>query len=213
MRNEITKLYTCKCGCNIFSDFTPHQFEEKNVNNWNTFGLRIFAGIAVALLCINCNRIVIPPANMAGRSKLDPNVSAYGDLLKWVELHNRNIDNADKSINEKIKELENKILDMENKKCECAPPVFKTLSSLSLEEKSTLKNALDSDLSDNIYNQTNIKPNPVKTKEKLQGTKDKIGPSKNVSNEPRNKTKTKTKRIKKPKLELNSPVSDSGGHV
>jgi hypothetical protein len=72
---------------------------------------------------MNCGAASIPPANFAGKSRLDPNVAAYGELLKWVEARNGSMELGDKILNnadKRIKALEDKILALEqNAGCKC----------------------------------------------------------------------------------------------
>lgn len=82
-------LFECKCGCNQFLTITPHQYKKQDINNWASFGLRVQAGIAPVLICLNCGFVTIPPISMSGKSRLDPNVQAFGNLMKWVEEHNK----------------------------------------------------------------------------------------------------------------------------
>lgn len=82
------KLFQCKCGCTQFLTITPHQYQDEDVNKWGSFGQRIY-GVAPVLICLHCNHITIPPISMSGKSRLDPNVQAFGDLMHWVEEHNK----------------------------------------------------------------------------------------------------------------------------
>lgn len=82
------KLFKCKCGCTQFISIVPHQYQAEDVNKWGSFGQRIY-GITPVLICLNCNHITVPPISMSGKNILDPNVKAFGDLLKWVEEHNK----------------------------------------------------------------------------------------------------------------------------
>lgn len=90
-------LFTCKCGCTQFINVTPHQYLKSDMNRWGSFGHRVF-GIAPVLICLTCQHITVPPINMSGKSRLDPNVKAYADLLEWVKKCNEETDSAQKNL-------------------------------------------------------------------------------------------------------------------
>lgn len=85
----MNKIFKCDCGSDHFFTAVPHQYEDRSITGWNTNGLQPLAGIVTCIVCINCFKIIIPPANMSGKTILDPNVSAYGELIKWVNEHNK----------------------------------------------------------------------------------------------------------------------------
>lgn len=173
------ELYKCKCGCNQWMTITPHQYKKDDINNWASFGLRVHAGIAPVLICLNCGFITIPPISMSGKSRVDPNVIAFGDTIKWVEEHNK----------PKPEHV-----------CNCSKP--KTI---------VYDNHREWDIADQIEDSMGkLDKQTIPTKD------DNFNKTKIVNNEPRNKekpTKTKTKRVSKPKKEGPSRTSKDSTDV
>jgi hypothetical protein len=130
---------TCSCGCNLFETLIPLQFDESDFRVWN-YASKLKAEVATVPVakCIKCGRITIPATSMAGKNTTDPEVKAYAQLIKDVEIYNNSISASDanleliqKHIN-KNHELESKIAALEGE-----------LGKQFLESKSLSNKVLD----------------------------------------------------------------------
>lgn len=119
------KLFTCSCGSTNFFKVIPSQYKESSIYNWNTFGLASYAGLSPVLICVKCSFIHIPPANFAGKSRLDVNVIAYGEMLKDVEEHNNRLSLAKDPnfdlLYKTVEELKTQLQSLSEKVCKCTP--------------------------------------------------------------------------------------------
>jgi hypothetical protein len=85
-------LFKCKCGCDHFVDFTPHQYRRRDVDGWTQNRPNAVAGVASVLMCISCSRLTLSAINFAGKSVVDPNVQAYASLMQWVDKYNAELE-------------------------------------------------------------------------------------------------------------------------
>lgn len=168
------KLFTCKCGSTMFYNTVPHQFEEKDINNWNTFGLKAYAGVASVLICLACEKVHVPPANFSGKSRLDPNVVAYGELLNAIETRNAMLSSVG-SLEEQVNQLQEEVGESG---CKC--PSFNHPKE---EEEYVAK----------LDKQTNPSKDELSLNNKGSKT-----PKSDEPNNKGGKTVTKVKKIKKP---------------
>lgn len=167
------ELYKCSCGCDHFIAMIPHQYRKRDVEGWSNGLPSAAAGIGSILICVVCQKMILPNISFAGKSIMDPNVKAYGSLMDLVKKYNAELEKHNTS----HMPLCPSVWTLSNTAGE-TPVMYVTTGTTELSQEGT---------------EMGIK--------KLDTTKTETFGSPKVKSQEPKKTKPKTTRAKKPKVD------------
>jgi hypothetical protein len=87
----------CDCGCEVFYQVPTLKVNIDGFNVYNGASIKADVNTASILICIQCNRAVMPTTSWPGRNRMDPEVEAHQQVYNAVQNRNGVITNVEAS--------------------------------------------------------------------------------------------------------------------
>lgn len=89
--------FKCTCGCEVFYQVPTMKVNIDGFNVYNGKSIKADVNTASILICIQCNRVELPPTSWPGRNRMDPEVMAQQEVYNAVQIRNGAISNVEAS--------------------------------------------------------------------------------------------------------------------